>query len=291
MLRLHERYGDVVRVAPNQVAILDPRAWRETMGHRRAGQLENGRDPVFFGLSRGGLIGPVGSEEHGRQRRILSHGFSAQSLREQQPLIQQYVDLLMLRLRENCQGGDRALDMTTWYNWTTFVGVPSCQMWKVKEKKRLTSRARQDVIGDLAFGEPFGCLSESNYHPWVTMVFQGVKQAVQLLMIRRLFPSADRFIQNHLLDHLAPKRQHHMALTQSKVEKRMAMKGDRPDFMHAMLGKHEGGKEVSRPPLSSFFSFFSSVSCGSRPHRTRTGLDWTGLDWTDNLTKLGVTCT
>lgn len=123
MKKLHETYGDVVRVGPNQVAFTDPGAWKETMGHRRTGQLENSRDPVFYALARDGLIGPIGSEEHGRQRRILSHGFSAQSLMEQQPLIQQYVDLLMQRLRENCQDGTRALDMTKWYNWTTFVST------------------------------------------------------------------------------------------------------------------------------------------------------------------------
>ena len=123
MQKLHEKYGDVVRVAPNQVAFIDPRAWKETMGHRRGGQLENIRDPIFYNTSRKGLLGSISSEEHGQQRRILSHGFSAQAMLEQQPLIQQYVDLLMQRLKENCQDGTKALDMTKWYNWTTFVCI------------------------------------------------------------------------------------------------------------------------------------------------------------------------
>lgn len=111
MRELHEKYGDIVRVAPNQIAFVDPRAWKDTMGHRKMGQLENSRDPVVYKLSATGLIGPISTEEHGTQRRILSHGFSAQSLLEQQPLIQQYVDLLIQRLKENCQGGARALDV------------------------------------------------------------------------------------------------------------------------------------------------------------------------------------
>ncbi|ROV94286.1 hypothetical protein VMCG_08645 [Cytospora schulzeri] len=220
MQKLHEKYGDVVRVAPNQVAFLDPRAWKETMGHRRARQLENGKDPVFYALAKRGLIGPISAEEHGRQRRILSHGFSSQALMEQQPLIQQYVDLLMQRLRENCQDGTRALDITKWYNWTTF-----------------------DIIGDLAFGDPFGCLSESNYHPWVSMIFQSIKQGVRLIALRRSFPSVDRFVQTHLLGILAAKRQQHQQLVRSKVTKRMSLEEYRPDFMHAMLGKYAEGKE------------------------------------------------
>lgn len=112
MGELHAKYGDVVRITPNQVAFVDPRAWRDTMGHRKMGQLENNRDPKVYTLSGTGLIGPISPEQHGAQRRILSHGFSAQSLLEQQPLIQQYVDLLINRLQENCQGGARALDVS-----------------------------------------------------------------------------------------------------------------------------------------------------------------------------------
>lgn len=137
MVKLHEKYGDIVRVSPVQVSMLDARAWKETMGHRRAGKLENDRDPFFFALSGTGLLGPIGSEEHGRQRRILSHGFSAQSMREQQPVIQQYVDLLMQRLRENSQGGTKALDMTKWYNWTTFVRTSSEAAWLSHAQVRL----------------------------------------------------------------------------------------------------------------------------------------------------------
>lgn len=111
MRELHAKYGDMVRVAPNQVAFADPRAWKDTMGHRRMGQLENARDPIVYALSATGLIGPISTEEHGAQRRILSHGFSAQSLLEQQPLIQQYVDLLVQRLKENSQSGERSLDV------------------------------------------------------------------------------------------------------------------------------------------------------------------------------------
>lgn len=146
MQKLHEKYGDIVRVAPTQVSFTDPRAWKDTMGHRRAGKLENVRDPVFYNLAKGGIIGPISSEEHGRQRRILSHGFSAQAMMDQQPLIRQYVDLLMQRLKASCEGGSKALDMTKWYNWTTFVctpsrGSPYVGLSHVKEllPKRLTS--------------------------------------------------------------------------------------------------------------------------------------------------------
>jgi len=71
-----------------------------------------------------------GREEHARLRRALSHGFSDRCMREQQPLIKGYIDLLIRRLREHGRDGTVPVDMVAWYNFTTF-----------------------DVIGDLAFGE------------------------------------------------------------------------------------------------------------------------------------------
>jgi cytochrome P450 len=147
MLDLHRRYGPVVRVAPDELAFADPRAWRDIMGHQRTA----GQASTFSSSAGGGSVSgeefakweqhyrPVpgmtidivsaGREEHALLRRCLAHGFSDRSMREQQPLIKKYIDLLITRLRERAKPGNK-VDMAAWYNWTTF-----------------------DVIGDLAFGE------------------------------------------------------------------------------------------------------------------------------------------
>lgn len=226
---LHKKYGDVVRVAPNQVSFVNPKAWKDAMGHRKAGQLENGRDPAFYKHTFPGIIGPIPAEDHGRQRRILSHAFSAQSMLDQQPLIQQYVDLLLTKLKANCNGGRQALDMVQWYNWTTF-----------------------DVIGDLAFGEPFGCLTDSNYHPWVSLIFQGIKQTTLVTQLRRVYLGADELILR-FVPSLMNKRSEHGGLSRAKVAKRMALGTERPDFMQAMLAKNADGKDVSPPPHPLMF--------------------------------------
>lgn len=140
MLALHKRYGPVVRIAPNELAFADPQAWRDIMGHRSAsaGGVGGGGNDEFEKSDK--FYRPVedvprdivnaGREEHALLRRTMAHGFSDRSMREQQPLIRGYIDLLVRRLREHGEGGKRAVDMAAWYNFTTF-----------------------DVIGDLAFGE------------------------------------------------------------------------------------------------------------------------------------------
>ncbi|SCO91339.1 related to Isotrichodermin C-15 hydroxylase [Fusarium oxysporum] len=210
ILELHQKYGDVVRVSPNELSYVSSEAWKDIMGHRKHGQGENGKDPVFWQTQPQSVIA-ANRENHGRMRKILSHGFSAQSMLEQQPLIQKYVNLLIQRLHENCDDGQRPLDMVTWYNWTTF-----------------------DIIGDLTFGEPFGCLENSYYHPWVKFVFDRVKGATMITNLSR-FPLGktvvDAFIPKRLLENFHA----HLNLTKEKVAKRMQMDRQRSDFMDAMM--------------------------------------------------------
>jgi cytochrome P450 len=85
-------------------------------------------------------------EQHSLLRRQLAHGFSERAMRAQEPIFREYVDLLMRRLEEHAAGG-KPIDMTAWFNFTTF-----------------------DVIGNLAFGSDFGCLENSYYHPWVRAI-------------------------------------------------------------------------------------------------------------------------
>ena len=74
--------------------------------------------------------------EHARQRRALSHAFSQKALLEQESIIRGYVDLFVERLKPFAQTGE-GINMCNWFNFTTF-----------------------DIIGDMAFGEPFGCLRD-----------------------------------------------------------------------------------------------------------------------------------
>lgn len=222
---LHARYGDIVRVSPIQVSFNNPQAWKDIYGHRKTGQLENQKDPVFYKLASPSVIVAEDSEDHGRQRRVMAHAFSAQALLEQQPIMKKYVDLLIKRLKELTGTEGAPVNMVKWYDFTTF-----------------------DLVGDLSFGEPFGCLEESKYDPWVSMIFAGVKEAVFLIQIRRWVPNIDFYLHKYAKVLLAKLLQHH-ALTNAKVAKRMATKTDRPDFMQALTAEDDDGNQVGRSPI------------------------------------------
>lgn len=103
--------------------------------------------------------------------------------------------------------------MTSWYNWCTF-----------------------DIISDLAFGEPFGCLQNSNYHPWVSAIFGAVKQNALLGLIGRYTLLAP-LLQLLIPQSVRRKAQEHLELTHAKVDKRLALPTPRPDFIDAMTMK------------------------------------------------------
>jgi cytochrome P450 len=137
MLRLHEKYGPVVRVAPNEVSFSSPTSWEDIYGFR-AGHKTFVKSPFYDGGSFADQAHSIVSErdvqEHGAMRRYLSHAFSDGSLKKQETLVAENVDLLMSQLGK-LGTGPEGLNIVKWFNLTTF-----------------------DIIGSLAFGETFGGL-------------------------------------------------------------------------------------------------------------------------------------
>jgi averantin hydroxylase len=153
--------------------------------------------------------------DHSRFRRLLSHAFSDKGIREQDPLIRQYVDLLIQRLHEHAGQGSQ--DMVDWYTWTTF-----------------------DVIGDLAFGEPFNCLRDVATHPWIALLFGNLKAAPFINAFYRYGLSS-------LVGLLAPKkllqsRKENYEYSATKIDQRLESKSERFDFWDKVLIHNKEGK-------------------------------------------------
>ncbi|KDN68524.1 putative cytochrome P450 [Colletotrichum sublineola] len=250
MLRLHQQYGDVVRIGPDELAFADPSAWKGIMGHRGA---SGAKAPVVFDKA-DSFYRPVTvlpwniitapGPEHAMMRRQWSHGFSDRSLREQETVIMKYVDLFIQRMREatkDCQGGrggdddetaaeekgywrrpkqEQAVNLTLWYNYTTF-----------------------DIVGDLTFGESFGCLEDRMLHPWIRTIFQTIRTGVTLQttghfsLLRRLVDVAlkTRVVQKRMLQHFD--------MTMQKLSRRIELgerEGPRADLIEGLLKKRQG---------------------------------------------------
>ena len=113
--RPHEKYGSVVRVAPDELSYISSKCWNDIYGFRH-GKPEMAKESPFY-KSRSAPHALINSpkERHGFLRRLMSRGFSEAALRDQEPTVKSYFDLLMRRLGDESTAG-RAVDMTSWYN-------------------------------------------------------------------------------------------------------------------------------------------------------------------------------
>jgi cytochrome P450 len=117
-LECHNKYGPIVRVAPDELSFTSAGAWKDIYGPRKH---EMSKDtPLYSSPSAPKSILNAPEQEHDYQRRLLRRGFSEGALREQEGLIQEMVDLLMARLKE--QVGKPAVEMTSWYSVSKIQG-------------------------------------------------------------------------------------------------------------------------------------------------------------------------
>lgn len=223
---LHMKHGDIVQTAPNQLSFASGHAWKDICGFTTGGKSQHfPKDPVFYGNRPVGVADIIYSNEadHTRMRRNLSHAFSDRALREQLPLVRKYIDQLISGLQK--KGSDK-LDIVKWYNFCTF-----------------------DIMGDLTFGEPLGCLSTGEYTPWVAMIFQSVKVNAFLTEMRH-FPLLKPLIRSSIPKGSQEQRAEHWALSAERVNKRIAKVDARPDIWGFVLNAKEQ-QQLTIPEMHS----------------------------------------
>nr|A0A3Q9FEJ4.1 RecName: Full=Cytochrome P450 monooxygenase astA; AltName: Full=Asperterpenoid biosynthesis cluster protein A [Talaromyces wortmannii]AZQ56742.1 cytochrome P450 [Talaromyces wortmannii] len=220
---LHERFGEVIRVSPNELSYINPQAWKDITG-QGSGRQDMEKDPLSFGrpMPNAPSIFNAHRMDHSRIRRTMSHAFSASALRRQESLIQSHVKMMIQCLREH---NEEVVDMVSWYNFTTF-----------------------DMFGDLAFGESFGCLTNSLYHPWVKMLIMSMKAGYFIIQAQK-YPIFEKVLMSFIPRMMRQRRRDHLALTQAKLAKRMAKPEERPDFLSFILRHQDEATGMSLPEL------------------------------------------
>jgi hypothetical protein len=108
------------------------------------------------------------------------------ALRAQEPIIQQYVALLVQRLRERIQAGCDSLSSSS----TEQLGRKSDKTGTLVDIFPWLNFTTFDIFGDLGFGESFNCLEHSKYHPWISLIFNSIK-AITFLNSVKYYPMFD----------------------------------------------------------------------------------------------------
>ncbi|KAM3415618.1 Versicolorin B desaturase [Cercospora zeina] len=218
LLHVHREYGKEIRIAPDELSFADARAWKDICGPKP----EFRKDPRYLQYppngSHSSLTGP--REEHARFRRLLSHAFSDKGLREQEPRVRRYVDLLMDRLREVADK-PASVDIVDWYTMTVF-----------------------DILGELAWGESFHGLEERQVHEWIPAILANVKYVSQNVVLRGL--GLERLTPYLADPELLKGRKKNYMLAAGLASRRAEYKGEpRGDFWDRVLIESEGDDKVA----------------------------------------------
>ena len=215
---LHEYYrSDVVRISPDELSFVGPSAWKDIYGSRPGHHEHFQKDLLIFSEVKG--IVTANDADHTRMRRLLAHAFSEKALREQETLLQGYVNALVLGLKKQIDDPAKGkVCLSDWFMWMSF-----------------------DIMGDFSFGESFNCLKDESYHPFVSTIVSGLKHIVFSSVTKR-FPPLERILRLYVPKSLVNAREGIIKFASDKVDRRLETKTSRPDLM-AYITKHNEGIE------------------------------------------------
>ncbi|KAK3682986.1 benzoate 4-monooxygenase cytochrome P450 [Podospora appendiculata] len=177
LLKLHSKYGHVVRYGPNELSFSSARAWKDIYGPR-AGHQTFTKGTWYDGLSIyaaqdvRSIITERDPTKHAGMSRLYGGAFSRSFLNEMEPMIIDYIDRFVAYVGAKTADGG-VVDLTFGYSSMTF-----------------------DIIGDLAFGQDFGAIGMETPHKFIrelneslgfTSFAEAVKRFPLLDPLARLF--------------------------------------------------------------------------------------------------------
>ena len=233
LVRFHNKYGEIVRVAPDELSFVNPAAWRDIHVPRPGHPAFPRPDIIKPQSPKGGPYTLISADEptHARLRRALSPAFSEKALREQNEVVEKYARLMINKLRSivaaDAPNGEVIVDLMDWFNYAAF-----------------------DIVGDLSFGESFDCLEKAAYHPWIKIMatFKGTLFALGLKYYPLLPALRQRVLSNEAKDAMMDLNR----LSKDKTQRRMEKGTNRPDFIsHILKEKNERPAQISQAEVDS----------------------------------------
>jgi cytochrome P450 len=223
---LHQKYGQYVRVGPNEISVIAASAWKDVYDCRSKGARGFAKDTKnYYTKSKGGInsILTADDDAHTRMRRVFSAAFSNRALGEQEELLKAYANLFIKKLQSKVS--EPKVDLVQFFNFLTF-----------------------DSVADLTFGQPLHLLENMKYNSWVENFFSTAKYIAMSSALRNL--NIFGKIALLALPHSVMKKlKSNIAFCRESVDRRSKSTNDaHPDFWSFVL-KAEGEKALSIPEM------------------------------------------
>ncbi|KAL5390314.1 hypothetical protein DPSP01_001886 [Paraphaeosphaeria sporulosa] len=194
---LHDEYGPVVRVAPNELHINDPRAWNDIY-MRKDSEIR----PPQWGMRPPGIesynvISGVGSD-HGRFRKALGMAFSEEAVKEYEPTVRSYFNKFTARIDELIakNKGSAVVDMVKWSNFTTFDIIGELA-WS-KSYDCLDTGAGHAIMGVLSHFQGVIIAAAITYYPWINNALMAITPRSAFEDLKMIFNDGHERLQNRI---------------------------------------------------------------------------------------------
>lgn len=241
-VELHQKYGDVVRISPNQLSYINVNAWRDIYGARGSSNVLEGTTPEmlkeelefpgddfeFFAPEKPMIS--CGAVNHARHRRAVGPAFSDRAVRSYEPVLIKYTEDMLDRLQQDQESTTTGVNIMDWFHFVMF-----------------------DITSALVFGKSFGNMAKKEYHPWVSRIFPGMKLIAWSLVIAAV-PGLGRLVSWFIPKKMVDEARRHMQSIVDMTDSRAAQPSSQPDFMtyvHPHVNKHSFPCSVSTSSLST----------------------------------------
>ncbi|KAI1414401.1 monooxygenase [Hypoxylon sp. FL1857] len=144
LAELKKEYGDFIRTGPREICIVRKSAVAAIYGANTKCSKSTWYTQIHFESKKGSVVATRDPDDHRRRRRAWDKGVSTKALNAYAPRIKALVDTFISQLYQK-RGGP--VDATAWTNYLTF-----------------------DIMGEVGFGEDFGCVTTGNEHPAIKSI-------------------------------------------------------------------------------------------------------------------------
>ncbi|KAK5054410.1 hypothetical protein LTR84_001300 [Exophiala bonariae] len=134
ILKVHRNYGPIVRIAPNELSVVDAQITKQLYGHGHNAQKTKWYSTWDIPGAAPGLFAEQDKKLHAYLRKRVSGAYSMSAILKFETYVQGCLDLMLVGLKKHSDKGN-TVNMANWTNALAF-----------------------DVVGELAYGSKLGHL-------------------------------------------------------------------------------------------------------------------------------------
>ncbi|KAL7952883.1 cytochrome P450 [Trichoderma compactum] len=228
-VELHEKYGGIVRVAPDALTVVDERGWTDILGSTKAAKHGMAKDPRLAALVGDDLVNPdpakpLAIQTHSLMRRVMVPAFKGENVKKLESMMNSHIEEYLEAI-----GRHSDTDATR----------------KPVDMRDANTYLICNLMADVFLGESLHLFSDDTYVPWARS-FDRFSKAVTILAVLNRVPFLHKLILFAVQRWGSEERDSFMQPILSRFERRVAAGTRREDLLQMVLDDESGDSSVKK---------------------------------------------